>query len=580
MLVGIVFSWGQYFANPAYQKDDHRAWGEFLRANVEPGDIVIVNPPHIAELYQYYAGSDVPWVGLPVLNDARPEATGAVLDQLSAQYRNIWLAQSYTPPWGDPDRSVETWLDQMLAKTEERGFHSYASIVRLVRYSTRPPLALAPPPITIPADVLLDGRIQFLGYDAVNSSAQPGRALAFSLYLRRDGQPVNDLKVSLRLLDEAGQLWAQSDRVIAAFEPAGRWRAGMIMREDVNLLIPLATPEGTYHVEAVVYSGATGEPLKPNTPEQISLGQATVARPSAPPPLPSLLSITQRINSCAGPLELIGVNMASQHVYESDTLAVEAFWQARQAPTSEYLVSVQLVNGAGTAVAKKTLPIATGAHGTLTWQQGEIVRGQYTLAMPRNVPAGDYSVRFELDDVAHDVMLPLQACGWRALLPGAAARAIPVTVDERARSFVTPNIAHPMSVTLGTAVTFLGYDVEPQQSAHRLAPSEGITVTVYLQARAAIDADYAIFIHLVDENGRIWGQQDKPAGGVAHPTSRWLPGEVVSTTLTAVVSPLVQVGRLTAIMGLYDPLSTIRLPVAGANPPTDYISLFGLDVVR
>ena len=579
MLIGIVFSWSQYFTNPVYAKDDHRGWGDFLRANVQPGDVVVVDPPHIAELYQYYAGSDIPWLGLPVLDDANPAATEAVLDRLGTQYKNIWLAQSYTPAVGDPDRIAEKWLERVLVKTEDRSFHSYASIVRLERYATRPPLALAPPPISVPADILLDGRLQYLGYDAVNQTAQPGRSLAFSVYLRHDAQASNDLKISLRLLDETGQLWAQSDRAIAALLPAGRWREGTIMREDVNLLIPLATPEGAYHVEAVVYSSASGQPLLPNRPGPIALGEATVAKPNASP-LPALLPFTQRVSSCAAQLELMGVQIASGQLFEGDLLAMQAFWLARQAPISEYLAHVALVDSKGAVVAEKTFPMSTPAHGTLTWARGEIVRGQYALELPRDVAAGVYTLRFSLDDVSRNIVLPLKACGVRGIVPGASAGAVRITINDRPRSFVAPALAYPLHENLGASITMLGYDVYKGEEAQRLAPGDSITVTIHLQARTTMDADYAIFVHLLDESGRIDGQQDSLAGGNAHPTTRWLQGEVVSTTLTAMVSPQMQTGRLTVIMGLYDPNTQVRLPVSGASVPTDYITLFNVDVLR
>jgi hypothetical protein len=273
------------------------------------------------------------------------------------------------------------------------------------------------------------------------------------------------------------------------------------------------------------------------------------------------------------------MRVATQQLYKGDVLALEAFWQARRTPGNEYLARLLLVDAAGATVVEKTFSIATPAHSTLTWQKGEIVRGQYSLEMPRDIAAGQYSMRFELDDVAHDAIVPLRPCGLRALIPGASG-ALQVVVEERPRSFDVPAMAYPVSAAFGGAITLLGYDVEPQQSTHRLAPGDALTITVHLQAQTTMDADYAIFLHLVDETGHIWGQQDKPAGGAAHPTTRWLAKEVVSTTLSAVVQPQVQTGRLTGIMGIYNPTTTNRLPVSSANPPADYISLFGLDIVR
>lgn len=52
------------------------------------------------------------------------------------------------------------------------------------------------------------------------------------------------------------------------------------------------------------------------------------------------------------------------------------------------------------------------------------------------------------------------------------------------------------------------------------------------QALRAIDHDYTIFVHAVDENGKTWAQDDsKPQGGTL-PTIKWIPGQVVFDTYT------------------------------------------------
>lgn len=52
------------------------------------------------------------------------------------------------------------------------------------------------------------------------------------------------------------------------------------------------------------------------------------------------------------------------------------------------------------------------------------------------------------------------------------------------------------------------------------------------QALRAIDHDYTVFVHAVDETGKTWAQDDsKPQGG-ALPTIKWIPGQVVFDTYT------------------------------------------------
>lgn len=52
------------------------------------------------------------------------------------------------------------------------------------------------------------------------------------------------------------------------------------------------------------------------------------------------------------------------------------------------------------------------------------------------------------------------------------------------------------------------------------------------QALRAVDHDYTVFVHAVDETGKTWAQDDsKPQGG-ALPTIKWIPGQVVFDTYT------------------------------------------------
>ncbi|MGD9316216.1 MAG: glycosyltransferase family 39 protein, partial [Anaerolineae bacterium] len=111
MLGGVLYSTYNYFYSPDYDKDRHREWGAFLRQQVRPGDVVVVNPPHIADLYDYYASNDVPWIGLPLLGDAQ-QHTEAKLEELLKQYDRVWLAHSRTPAWGDQRQVPRNWLNQ------------------------------------------------------------------------------------------------------------------------------------------------------------------------------------------------------------------------------------------------------------------------------------------------------------------------------------------------------------------------------------------------------------------------------------------------------------------------------------
>ena len=56
---------------------------------------------------------------------------------------------------------------------------------------------------------------------------------------------------------------------------------------------------------------------------------------------------------------------------------------------------------------------------------------------------------------------------------------------------------------------------------------KGLRLTLYWQATGRVNGHYKVFVHIMDEEGRIVAQSDAvPAYGEA-PTETWLPNEVV-----------------------------------------------------
>jgi hypothetical protein len=55
-------------------------------------------------------------------------------------------------------------------------------------------------------------------------------------------------------------------------------------------------------------------------------------------------------------------------------------------------------------------------------------------------------------------------------------------------------------------------------------------VTLYWQAIAATEQDYAVFVHLLDEHDLTVAQKDTHPGLGRFPTSRWRPGDAIADT--------------------------------------------------
>jgi hypothetical protein len=114
--------------------------------------------------------------------------------------------------------------------------------------------------------------------------------------------------------------------------------------------------------------------------------------------------------------------------------------------------------------------------------------------------------------------------------------------------------------TLGEKIELLGYGLKAGDGELGI---EDFELTLYWRVRAVVENDYTVFVHLVDQEGKLWGQGDGvPVGGM-YPTSAWLPGQLVEDRHVVQVDPAAPAGSYRVLVGLYDPATLERLEVVG-----------------
>ena len=97
----------------------------------------------------------------------------------------------------------------------------------------------------------------------------------------------------------------------------------------------------------------------------------------------------------------------------------------------------------------------------------------------------------------------------------------------------------------------------------------GDTVTLHLtwQALGPVEGNVDMFIHLFDVASRQrWGQVNRPLTGLLFDANRWPPGLNIPDVWQFQLPPDAPPGAYRFEVGLYDPLSGERLPVAGGEP--------------
>jgi 4-amino-4-deoxy-L-arabinose transferase-like glycosyltransferase len=595
MLAGISYSTWNYFNEPAFDKDNHREWGAYLREHVRPGDVVVVEPPQIAELYEYYAGSDIPWVGLPLLNGSEQD-TAAVLQDLQRQYDRVWLAYSHTPPWGDRGNFPRKWLTQNAFRSDYKPIHSYASSVFVACYLPSWPSVGRLPGDAEPLEVRYSSALRLAGYRLV-SPPQPGKQLHVELFWAVDEPIPEEASVVLRLVDDNGHLWGQGEQCpYNGLYPMWQWQPNLLLRDEHELLIQPGTPPGTYQMELVLVSrptedgclGARGDPIPPavapssvSRGDRILLGSVQVQVPEEPASLDDL-HIAGRQQARFGGLELLGSELAPIELEPGERLAVILYWQALEAPLPDAQFRLRLVDGSGDVEQEAVVRPAGDSYPSDQWQAGDRFEGQFWLRLPEGAPAG----RYRLEVVPEPPLERTDAWATLRQWLGAASDGLRLGVVEvqagpagQIALSGTPvplptglAISHPMVATLGEQVRFLGYDLgtDPARAA------ESLSLTLYWQALRPMDVSYTVFTHLLGPSNRIVGQKDSVPQGGAYPTTLWQPGEVIVDTVDLAIAPDAPPGSHPIEVGMYRLETRKRLPVLdvdGQPVPDDRILL-------
>jgi 4-amino-4-deoxy-L-arabinose transferase-like glycosyltransferase len=221
----------------------------------------------------------------------------------------------------------------------------------------------------------------------------------------------------------------------------------------------------------------------------------------------------------------------------------------------------------------------------LAFATGRLVAPPLTEASHKQIDSGLLTTGKAIESVLrYRTPVVLFATGRLERLPGFEAWVSAVAADRddlgrlRAYQLDHPLVpTHPAESTLGDGIALHGHSL-PRDA---LQAGDTLTVTLFWERTELVDDDYHVFVHLVDEEARVWGQHDgQPILG-AHPTSRWAEGVVLPDPHALQIDPQAPAGTYDLVVGMYRWPSLERLPAARSNGerwPDDRIVLAQLTV--
>ncbi|HRQ37706.1 MAG TPA: hypothetical protein PLD25_07310 [Chloroflexota bacterium] len=523
-----------YFFDPQTAKDDMRGAAVYLEQTLTAVDLIIVPDAGWAFPLEYDGDTAVV---MPQLADS--DSLWARLGEWTAvPHRRIALVSADGGLAQGPP-IVRFALEQAGSLVETRPF---AGLIVQIYEMNQP----ATPPDWTPLDAWF-GPLQLTG-----AWVEPAMAgdTAVTLALRWQlHQPLADRDtVVLQLLDAYGLPLAQWDEILVAGDgrPTELWAAGEVV--TTTHVLPL--PWGTQPQPVTLRLGVNGRAVGPieahnaagqsqgmmlELPQVIALQPAN--RPGGNPYglSPELPRLPEPVSVADG-LWLTAVGQDRGQIGGGQLLRVALEWQATSlSPTLN--PHLQLVQN-GQVLAG--VPVTT-LFPTDQWRIGEVVLEHHLLAIPAGVASGTAVLLLSLDGQ----QIPIGQ----------------VEIIASDHNFTPPTPQTPLEATFGDIARLIGFDAPSQVVA-----GEPIPLTLYWQAVGeGGPVAYTVFAHVLAADGRLIGQHDAPPANGERPTTGWLAGEYITDAHAITFREPDYTGPAHIAVGLYDPATGARLPLAGGG---------------
>jgi len=100
------------------------------------------------------------------------------------------------------------------------------------------------------------------------------------------------------------------------------------------------------------------------------------------------------------------------------------------------------------------------------------------------------------------------------------------------------------------------------EPTHRFKPGQTLALRTFWSVEQPFDADFFIFVHLIDAAGNTVAQRDAPPWQGRFPTSSWRPGTLVVDVDDLPLPASLPPGSYTIVLGMFDPASSGHPPMS------------------
>jgi hypothetical protein len=311
------------------------------------------------------------------------------------------------------------------------------------------------------------------------------------------------------------------------YRPAGldtsRWVVGLYLQDTIRLEMPTGSLPGRYDVFVAVYHhdyllptiNADGNPDRP----EVKIATVEIELVAAP----------QQSQLFEGSITLSRAEGVPEQVMEGSGFIVDLEWLAGALPREDFQYQLQWHLGSDVTVASEAQALAPEYPPTL-WRDDYIYRTPIRVIVPLFNQAGEY-----------DLLLQLLGVNGQTVY---ASQLGSIKVSTPDREFEQPDVEAVVDATWQNGIRLVGYRVEGGQ------------LSLVWQTTEVIHDDLRLFVHLLNADDLIVDQHDEVPANWTRPTTSWMPGEYITTTLTFSDETL-KTSKI--VVGFYDPVSFKRL---------------------
>jgi hypothetical protein len=365
-------------------------------------------------------------------------------------------------------------------------------------------------------------------------------ALRLTLFWRAGQQRGENQDVRLRLVGPTGHVWIETKRrpPVNGLYPTAAWRPGEIVPDFHQIDLAGQLPPGIFDLQVGLFAPFTQDGLaSPDaqggylTLTDISVSSDTTWQPRIDHPL--------RANF-ANKIMLRGYNLPSTAVPGLD-IPLTLYWQALDEVDVDLDVVLELVAPGDAVVWRSITQPLFGEHPTSAWSPADILVDVHQIEMA-STTSDPLELRIGLrDPVSSDRLSVVN--GWLA----SEAQEVSVRGPNVSETSTVSIDAEFLPANFENRILLLSYDIHNVQ----VRKGGALYLTFAWQALSSMDEDYTVFVHLLDDNDRIWGQEDlQPVYG-SHPTSHWAEAEVVVDPHTVWTDEHAPLGLYRIEVGLY-----------------------------